>query len=895
MKQLLLSLVLLCCLKEAFAQKISLDTAAYKSWKRVGEPVFSYDGEWVIYQYAYVDFMLAEKEKPVKYLYNTKTGNTIPLTGRSDFRFLNKGKWLKYKVPANGPGGTDSTIFLCLKDGRKLYWNRPGYYNEDPLSLYLTYTYRVKEVNGASYTRLVRWNMETGDSVVLNRVGKYTSYNNQQSILYISEDNEKVLMAGSWEGKQKPVYQQEQQPIVNFALNKDGETGTILAASAPGRTNDPDLLIAFSLRTGKQQLILDFDEVPLPAGYQLGNRSYELQPGVKQILLDLVPVNTAVPVARKAPAADFDLELWTWNEPVSQRKQRRGMNTLNPSDYPKFIYHTDTKQLVQVSPAGTARLILPAVPAFSYAFLADSKPYQYSLDWRYDDSYDIYLVNVRTGMRQLIRKDCGSFPVWSPNDKYAVLYDAAKKAWLKIDPATAAVTNISQAIGFPVYDEEYDMPKEAPAYGIAGWTSDGKGVILYDRYDLWQVDLEGKKPAYAITGGYGRQNKTALRLLKSDFSENLNLAKEQLLRAFNETKKAKEIAVLVPGKGVKKLAGGDYNISVKAVSEDGKQCLFTKQSYSIPEDLWVSDAVFAKRVQVTRLNPQQQQYKWGSVQVVEWQNYNGKQNQGLLYLPENYNPAKKYPMIVDFYQTHSQDLNDYINPEYPTSTINIVTYVSNDYIVFRPDVHFDIGEPGESAYRAVISGTEEMIKRGIAQRGCIGLQGHSWSGYQVAYLVTRSKNLFACASPGAAVVNMTADYGGIRSNGAPRMFMYEIGQCRMGKSLWEDPQAYIRNSPIFGADKIETPLLIFHCDNDGAVSFSHGLSLFMAMRRLQKPAWLLNYKKENHTLESRGPQKDWDIRMRQFFDHYLNNKPMPRWMKEGINVDERGIDQKLLP
>ena len=209
-----------------------------------------------------------------------------------------------------------------------------------------------------------------------------------------------------------------------------------------------------------------------------------------------------------------------------------------------------------------------------------------------------------------------------------------------------------------------------------------------------------------------------------------------------------------------------------------------------------------------------------------------------------------------------------------------------------PDIHFTVGAPGESSYSAVVSGTRMLIDRGIADKERIGIQGHSWSGYQVAYLVTRT-NMFACASPGAAVSNMVSAYTGIRTgSGMPRMFMYEETQSRLGKSLWEDKEMYLRHSPILNADKIETPLLIFHCDRDEAVPYAEGLNLFLAMRRLQKPAWLLNYKGERHFLYNRAAEIDWTIRLQQFFDHYLKDTPEPRWMREGIHANERGIDQK---
>ena len=421
----------------------------------------------------------------------------------------------------------------------------------------------------------------------------------------------------------------------------------------------------------------------------------------------------------------------------------------------------------------------------------------------------------------------------------------------------------------------------------------GDQVVLYDKYDMWVVDLTGKQPTYSLTNGWGREHGISLRLLKANREMRwINLKQDILLHGLDRETLGQGVYVLTPSRNIKKLMSGAYDLYFNQQSEDGKFYLFTRQSYTEFRELWWSKSDFTRPVRITNTNPQQEDYLWGSVQLVEWTNFEGKPNRGLLYLPENYDSTKRYPVIVNFYETHTGDLHNYQLPSLSSAMINTVTYVSNGYVVFTPDVHFTVGAPGESCYNAVVSGTQMLIDRGIADKDRIGVQGHSWSGYQVAYLVTRT-NMFKCASSGAAVSNMVSAYTGIRTgSGMPRMFMYEETQSRMGKTLWDDPEAYIKNSPIFYADKIQTPLLIFHCDGDEAVPYSEGLNLFLAMRRLHKPAWLLNYKGDRHFLYNKAAEIDWTIRLQQFFDHYLKDAPMPRWMKEGINANERGVDQK---
>lgn len=843
--------VMIGCTLPVFSQKKTLDTSAYEQWRYLAVPSISYDGEWVMYHYP---------EGDTKYLKNTHNGKEIQLDNIGGADFFDYGKWLKYTTKK------DSMILMRLKDGKRIVWDKSSYINCGTASPNVIY----------GNNKLVIWNVETNDSTIIEHQGKYTLY--AQSIIYIRN---KKLLAGPLKGKQNVLFTGD---ITDYSFDPEKEAGTFLSDNR---------LYTFSVKKGVPQQILNFNEIEAPAGYRIDARAYEITGETKAFLPDLIPLHRVEPKAAGRPAnTGFDLELWTWNEPVTQRKQRRGVYNKTALDEPAFIYHIDTRKWVEVRAENTSGFLLtPDADNYNYVLQTDPKPYVYTVDWRYNNNDDIYMVNVHTGARTLIAKDCYANPQWSPDGKYAVIYNAVKKEWQVLDTATRQFVNISDQIGYPVHEEDFDMPKPAPAYGLAGWADGGSSVVMYDRYDLWVIDLSGKKKAYSVTNGYGRQHGVRFRLLSAEYNEHLDITKPLLFRSFNEHTKAKGVYRLANHKVEALVDNPVYSVKVVAMAGDGKSCVFTKENYNTYADLWWGSSDFTRQQRLTDINPQQKDYNWGTAKVVQWKNYEGKENQGILYLPENYDSTKKYPMIVDFYETHTEELHEYFTPMYSTCTINIPTYVSNGYVVFRPDVHFTVGEPGESAYNAVVSGTSAMIERGIADKAHIGLQGHSFSGYEVAYLVTRT-NIFKCANPGAAVANLTYNYSAIRGNGAPCLFKYEVEQGRIGKNLWEGKDLYLKNSPIFNADKIQTPLLIFHNDKDGAVAFTQGLDLFMAMRRLAKPAWLLNYKGEGHTLDGLPAQKDWTLRMGQFFDHYLKDKPMPKWMKEGISVDERNADQK---
>ncbi|MCD0488599.1 prolyl oligopeptidase family serine peptidase [Pedobacter sp. MC2016-14] len=856
--------LIVCCsiLSSVYGQKKTLDTANYKEWKSLGIPSISADGEWIAYN--------TSDQQNTKLLVNVKTGKKKNIKGIQSFVFFAKGKWIKYTVKG---GSKDSLFLVRLRDNKKIYWNRPEYIQEQAQVPLISYT-----VNGKEGRSLVFRNLESGDSSVFKQMGKYTIYNGGTSILYIEGKQLKYGIIGA---KSRLIAEN----VTDFDFNEKRNSLNFVAQSK---------LYAYSFIENAAELILDFAAIKGPEGYNVVAKAYSFNKGDRDLQMEvtpLVPVKYKRPEPVKPKATGFDLELWTWNEAKTQRLQRKGSYLNTSPEQVTFIYHTDDQTWFSVAAKPQGFVMVPAASHFNLVLQTDPEPYKKTVDWRYDNNFDVYSVNTHTNERKLVVKDSYSLPQWSPNGKHAILYDRVKRKWMSLEDEQNEFREFSDQIGFPVYEESHDLPSPAPAYGIAGWADAGNSILLYDRYDIWVVDLNGKKPVRSLTQEYGRKHQVVLRLQGSEYQEKLDITKPLLFTGFREATKSEGIYQLMPGKAPIILADdAAYNVRILAKAEDGSFA-FTKKSYNMFPDIWYANATFSKQKQLTYMNQQQKTFNWGTAKLFRWKTFEGKDNEGLLYLPEGYDAKKKYPMIVDFYETHSQDLHDYLTPLYSTCTIDIPSYVSKGYVVFRPDVHFKVGTPGESAYNCVVSGTEALVKEGVADPAHIGLQGHSWSGFEVAYILTRT-SMFTCSNVGAGVVNSTYNYFAIRANGAPCLFKYESEQSRIGGSLWEKKKEFIENSPIFNADKIKTPLLIFHNDKDGAVAFTQGLDLFLAMRRLEKPAWLLNYKGENHTLDSEPAQRDWTLRMGQFFDHYLKNKPAPRWMTEGINVDERNVDLK---
>ena len=337
---------------------------------------------------------------------------------------------------------------------------------------------------------------------------------------------------------------------------------------------------------------------------------------------------------------------------------------------------------------------------------------------------------------------------------------------------------------------------------------------------------------------------------------------------------------------------GSYQYRNFSLAQDSDQIIFTKQNFTTFPDL-LSTEKFKKIAVISNANPQQKNYNWGTAELVSWTSLDGIPLEGLLIKPENFDPQKKYPLLVNFYEKSSDGLNRHSIPAPGRSTINYSFYASRGYVIFLPNIHYIEGYPGQSAYNSVIPGVTSLIEKGFIDKDHIGVQGHSWGGYQIAYLVTKTY-IFKCAEAGAPVPNMISAYGGIRWwTGLSRMFQYEQTQSRIGGTLWEYPLRYIENSPIFFVDKINTPLLIMHNDADGHVPWYQGIEFFVALRRLNKPAWMLNYQGEPHWPLKLQNQIDFNIRMSQYFDYYLKEAAMPKWMQTGVSALELGIHQNL--
>ncbi len=755
--------------------------------------------------------------------------------------------------------------------------------------------------SSAEAFNLVCLNAATGKSFVIEKVNAYAI-----------EDGGKALVYKTNKAQQTPAYiiWKDLKTMKNDTILSDFNDVKSLTGFNKGGTSLVFLVEQKAAPRGKPKTYEIFEYV---AGQPKAKiRVAANQAGIKPGLLISENTNPTyskdgqkIIFAVTEPAREKDttlvefetavLDIWHWKDEQLQPQQllrsgaagRRGYTTYHYAGANEVLQIAD-EELEGVQTASFNDNALYGLATSSKRDYLTSQYLGYSLS-------DVYLVNLKTGARELIiEQQRGPFSL-SPSGNFVYWFDREQGKYFTYEISTKKTTDISSAINDQIINELYDNPDTKPSYGISGWYENDEFIVINGEFDLWKVDPKGIAAPVNLTDGYGKKNQTELRIIRFDMEEQLsNKDKELYLRTFSKASKNAGVALKTFGKKgqISVLFDGPVSaLSVRKAKDANKFLLNYGSNKETPHVYVTSD--FKNITRYSEANPQQEEYIWHTAELVKWTMFDGKESEGILYKPENFDSTKQYPVIFYFYEKNSDRLHNYNRPAPSASTINIAMFTSNGYLVFDPNIYYKTGQPGEDAYNSIVSAAEMLAKRPYVNGKKMGIQGQSWGGYQVAYLVTRT-NMFAAAGAGAPVANMTSAYGGIRwGSGVVRQFQYERGQSRIGRDLWTAFDDYIKNSPLFFANKVETPLLIMHNDKDGAVPWYQGIEYFTALRRFNKPVWLLQYNNEDHNLVQRKNRKDLSIRLSQFFDHFLKDAPAPVWLTDGVPAKDKGYDWGL--
>jgi dipeptidyl aminopeptidase/acylaminoacyl peptidase len=518
-----------------------------------------------------------------------------------------------------------------------------------------------------------------------------------------------------------------------------------------------------------------------------------------------------------------------------------------------------------------------------FATESDRKPYAWGQMFGRPFS-DVWLVNTRTGQRsKAIEKVRWSYG-GSPSGGKLLWYDG--KDYWTYDVHTGLRTNLTGSLRADFSNPDWDYPGDLrPPSGIAGWSKDEHSLLVYDKYDLWSVAADGSG-GRRLTNG--RPERIVYRYARTSNDEDgIDLSKRLYLAMSGELTKQFGYARLLPGKPPERLLFANERITRLLRADSTEVFAYTRENFDDPPDWFVGGPGLTDARQLSSLNPFQQQYAWGKSEVVDFMSAAELPLQAALFYPANFDPAKKYPMIVYTYELLSQGVHNYVVPS-ERSYYNLAVWTAQGYFVLEPDIVFRGRDPGISVLEAVEPAVRAIVARGLVDSARIGHIGHSWGGYEAAFLPTRS-HLFAAGVAGAAITNFLSFNGAVHwSGGNAEYDHWETGQARMDVPPWEDLDAYLRNSPIAKIQDLKTPLLVEAGDADGTVEWHQSMEFYNSARRAGRPDLvMLLYPGEDHGLRKKENQIDYHRRINEWFGHYLKGEPAPKWISSGVTWLER--------
>ena len=585
------------------------------------------------------------------------------------------------------------------------------------------------------------------------------------------------------------------------------------------------------------------------------------------------------PESKPPVEKEAGLVIWHWEDPRLQSMQQKQESR----DKKKFDLCVHL-----VEPSRTVRLANKEINRVSvarpYKFAVGRDNQKYELDGNLDGRrlQDVYTIDLSSGKRKLVLEKARHVFDVSPNGVSLLYYKNEEGHFYVYDMAKGTHTNITENAGVSFINTEDDHNVINPPRRPVGWTTEGGHVLLTDGWDIWKVSVDGNEAENLTVNGKTEQIRYTNPHRFDPDVEGIDMSKPVYFSAYGEWTKKAGFARLMPGAtGVEMLIWDDASFGRLSKLKDHPVYSFSRSTRKVPTSYHVGGPELEEPSQLTDLSEQQNQFNWSDgVKLVNYTNEQGVKLQGAIHLPANYIEGKKYPTIVYMYEKLSQTANRFDSPR--TGGFSAAIYTSNGYAVFNPDIIFQINDPGRSSQDCILAGLDAAIESGVVDPERVGLHGHSWGGYQTAFLITQTDR-FKAAVTGAPLTNMISMYSSIYWNsGSANQPIFESSQGRFEGGFWDNLDAYARNSPVYYADQVKTPLLLLHNDQDGAVDWNQGIEYFNTLRRLGKPVVMLQYTGENHGLRKPENRKDYSYRMLDFFNHFLKDAKPPVWWSEGI-------------
>lgn len=871
------------------------------------QPVFSSDSKWLAYSLGISEAeqeKLRNEKKPVQNnlgLLNLATGETMTFEKMESFSFSRDGVFLAMRRYAPA-GPTDSS-------GPGTPGGSGGRGGTEP---------STDEPPG---TTLIVRHLTTGRDMSFGNVSQYAWQdldNSHLLAMIISAEGKTGNGVHLYDPQTGVLRVLDSSPTVytDLAWRKDAPDLAVFRAKTDDRKDGPTQALLAWTGLGKAERLFSYDSTTdktFPGGMRIVSfRRLSWSSDGRVLFFGMAkwddkvaqPEKAASGAGAGAPADQpSTIEIWHWKDVRVMPWQKINADTLRRQNM-LSAWHIDAGKCVQVGKDPVNEEARP-IPKTNLAWVAEWSSYAMNRSIG-RPAADLYLADITKGSRTKIKDNIiEGFVRVGPGGKY-LLFLQGDQYWT-VNLMTRVVTSISKAAPTSFINRESDQTSvQKPPYGVAGWTKDDAALLLYDKFDLWQVAADGSK-AQRLTDGTPEQIRHRLVRLEAPaggmrgefgmpgLDEWIDLGKSVYLSLYGEQSKKSGYAMLTPGAGPNRLIWLDKNVGSLAKAKAADVYGYSVQDYDDSPDIFIGNADLRDAKQITVTNPFQSKFAWGRSELIEYITEKGRPLQSALYYPAGYEDGKKYPMIVYNYELLSPNVHRYVAPS-DRDYYNTSVFLSQGYFVLQPDIVFRPRQPGISVVECVTAAVKKVIQMGVVDPKRIGIVGHSMGGFNTSFVATHTQDIFAAAVAGAAITDLVSYYGDHHwSSGIAETDHMETGQERMVVPLYEDLQAYIDNSAYFNVHSLTVPLLLEVGDNDGTVPWRQGIELYNVARRAGRNLVMLAYMGEDHGLRQKSNQIDYQRRILAWFGHYLKGEAAEPWITNGQSYLDRQAEIKQLP
>ncbi|MDX3916949.1 MAG: prolyl oligopeptidase family serine peptidase [Pseudosphingobacterium sp.] len=867
---------------QVFAQSKELDTSIIGNWPYVDSPVITNDGKYVSYVKKYVP-----KGKQTLVIKSIKNYWTKEFLNASYCQFTDNSKYcmlskaldttvlinLETKIETEIVNTTSRDLFTS--DGRPYL----AYLTQEQIPQLIIYDIQTSKELSVDSVKEFKLSPDH-KMFLLKRHKKIIDSVGESLELFEWKINKRTHLGVSGKINNLTFSSDSKQIAYQAELNSDNKTPAICY---------------YHLKERKTAILLTENDLKSKGDLTIGNQGLRFSKDNKYLYFNA----TDKLIKMEPPKSNAAMvDVWSYFDENLQSAQlndlenRDYLSVFNIESHNWHVLETDDERVYSIIPIEEQE--------GDYILLKKATGDEREYNWRLESRPSIILVSLKDGSRKVVNKSIFTrtpYYVLSPKGNFLVYYDYQENSYCSLNTQTWKTINLTTGLKSHWQVQEYDRPGSTPVYGLAAWDEDDKHVYIYDHYDIWRFNLLENREPSCVTNRYGAKNRIEFRLFSHSISPSFK--SNDWLCAFNpDTKQNGFFHIEKEGKDPSLSAMNNYlynrpsvngwSLPIKA--RDSETYIVRRMAANESPNYYITND-FKSFESVSEVFPERE-YNWVTSSLVQWKTSEGSISKGILYKPQDFDPTKKYPIIFFVYEQFSDQLNLYVPPGTGEGSLNISWYVNKNYLVFAPDIHYKIGNPGLSAYNAVISAAEYLFQYPYIDSTKMGIAGHSLGGYETNYIVANS-NLFAAAASSSGVSNLTSDYGSLVLNGRSGIFQSEVGAYRMNAPLSFDFDNYVKNSPIYHLRNMLTPMLIMHNKEDNTVNWSQSIELFLGLRRLNKKAWMLQYDGDSHQLNSHCNALDYLIRQNQFFDHFLKDLPMPLWMKSGIPARKKGIEDGL--